>query len=194
MAHISKPAIGLKLDGTENVYVSGVKLNNIAEFGRPGYDWNGKYKFGHPDAVYGAPNNKRLEGYNGASTEGVTLSSSYNVAITDLSLINLHSSFSETTGIDSMWEASNNKIHTVIPIYPVSGIHNYGGNSSNASSGLYAHNPTPEPRIAIYKKSTVAKDLSHCDIEKPANHDIPPIRNIPNNLVLGKYYTPPARW
>ena len=194
MAHVSKPAIGLKLDGTENVYVSNVKLKNITEFGRPGFDWNGNYKFGQPFATYVGGPTKRLEGYNGASTIGVTLSSSYKVAIQDLSLINLHSSFSETTGIDSMWEPNNNKIHTVDPIAPVSGIHYYSNNKSFATSGLYTHTPTPEPRITIYKKSTLSTDLSHCDIEKPASFGIPPFRTNANNLLLSKYYTPPKTW
>ena len=194
MAHVTKPALGLKLDGIENVYVSGVKLHDICQFGRPGSDWNGKYEFGQPKAVYGAADAARLKGYTGATVEGIVLSSSYNVALHDIELKNLHSSFSSVVGINSLWEASNNRIDYITPNNLVSGIHYYGSTIKYATPSLYKYNPTSQPRMVIYKYSNTVKNKEFCEIKKPTSFGIAPTWFNPQSLLLTKEVYPPNTW
>ena len=196
MAHVSKPAIGLKLDGIDHVLVDNVDLKNICQFGRPGYDWNGKYEFGQPKATYGASEAERLKGYTGAGLRGITLSSTYDAALKDIDFYNLHSSYSAVDAIDSMWEASNNNIENVTSNAIVSGIHYYGNNPYGklATPDLYKYNPTTQPHIVIYKFSGQAKSISYCGLKQPTNYAIANDWYNSANLLLTKKVTQPDTW
>ena len=194
MAHISKPAIGLKLDGIKNVLVSKTNLKNICQFGRPGSNWNGKYEFGQPQSVYSASTSQRLKGYNGASVEGITLSSSHYVSIYDIKLQNLHSSFSDLTGINSLWEASFNRLEKITSSSLTSGIHYVNNTKIDTTIDLYTYNPTPAACMVVYKKSDTAKSLEYCSLDKPSSFYITPARKIPANLLLTKQVAPPNTW
>ena len=158
MAHVTKPALGMKIDGVENIMISNVNLTDVCQFGRPGSDWNGKYEFGQPKAIYGAADAARLKGYTGSMVEGFVLSSSWNAAFKDVKLTNLHSSYSGVVGINSMWDARNHKFEKITPDKWVSGIHYYNSTATSATSSLYQYNPTPQPSMVIYKYSNTTKN------------------------------------
>ena len=147
MAHIAKPVIGMKLDGVSGCLVDTVQLDNVCQFGRHGSNWDCKYLFGQPK--FG----NRLTGYTGAMATGITLSSSKNIALRDISLNYLHSSYSSVIGINSMWEASNNKIQNVDVKEPVSGVHYWNGKRYFVNKSIYKSNPTVTPSIILYNMS-----------------------------------------
>ena len=96
MHHVSKPVIGIKADGVNNVFIDNVILNNIINYGDAGSNLCYQYVKSHTL--------QNLDNYNGASVRGCTFSSSFNVIVNSLKYLNSLSAWSDNIAIDILFD------------------------------------------------------------------------------------------
>jgi hypothetical protein len=99
MFHVNKGLIGIKFDNVVKGYISDTTINNINNEGELGSNINGLYERSHPQQIF--------KGYNGASTRGITMSSSSNIYLSNLNVSNIISKRSLSHGIDILYESSD---------------------------------------------------------------------------------------
>ncbi len=144
MFHVNKGVIGLKCDDVIGLWIKDCLVDTVINEGDLGSELAGDYLKSHPG--------QSLTGYNGASTRGMSLSSSKYVRIEGLRIRNCQSYNSECIGWDIMFQAED----CYLKDCEVNGL-------STGLSGViladFVGNPTPICQVVGFRTSTEAKKI-----------------------------------